>query len=311
MESTAMFGAHLIRRISTSAVIPAALAGAVLVAGTGGTLTTGAQHTSLGGNVQLANALVPTDGFSYALSDVHGDAAAGMYNSIINDIRGRLRGTHLYNNIVLTQGGNDFFDLTLAVGSGQNSITLVINARNLYVTGWRNNRTGVYYRMGAGPATLPEQTGATQPRNWINYSDMERAGQIDRGSMGITMGSIQGAVSDLATTNNSRDQARALLILVQAFAEGARFDFISFRIGQAIRNSGIFFAGSSSTVSGNGSGQDEFQVTGLQLENNWETLSNAATNATQNHTSPNVRIGNGRFTTMAAIDAQLAVALRK
>ncbi|MFI0539526.1 hypothetical protein RKD19_008028 [Streptomyces canus] len=64
-------------------------------------------------------------------------------------------------------------------------------------------------------------------------------------------------------------------------------------------------------VSGNGSGQDEFQVTGLRLENNWENLSNAATNSTQNHTSPNVGIGNGRFTTMQAIDAQLAVALRK
>ncbi|MFF0087198.1 ribosome-inactivating family protein [Streptomyces canus] len=128
--------------------------------------------------------------------------------------------------------------------------------------------------------------------------------------MGITMGSIQGAITDLAGSN-SRDQARALLVVVQAFAEGARYDFISYRVGQAMRNSGIFYAGSSSTVSGNGSGQDEFQVTGLQLENNWENLSNAATNSTQNHTSPNCPIGNGRFTTMQAIDAQLAVALRK
>ncbi|MFF7259592.1 ribosome-inactivating family protein [Streptomyces sp. NPDC008159] len=304
-----MSRARLIRRISTSALIPAALAGAVLVAGTGGDLTTGAQHQSLGGNVQLANALVPTDGFSYDLTGLGGGGAADRYNGIINDIRGRLRGTRLYNNIVLTQGGNDFFDVTLAVG--QSNITLVFNARNLYVTGWRNNRTGVYYRMGEGPLTLPGQNGATQNRNWLNYGDMERAGQIDRGSMGITMGSIQGAVSDLSNTNNSRDQARALLILVQAFAEGARFDFISYRVGQAMRNSGIFHAGSSSAVSGNGSGQDEFQVSGLQLENNWENLSTTARNSTQNHTNPNFAIGTGRFTTMAAIDAQMAVALRK
>ncbi|GLP64877.1 hypothetical protein TUSST3_14970 [Streptomyces sp. TUS-ST3] len=306
-----MSRAHLIRRIGTSAVLPAALAGAVLVAGMGGDLTAGAQRQSLGGHVQLANALVPTDGFSYALRDTNGDGAAGMYNGIINDIRGRLRGSRLYNNIVLTQGGNDFFDVTLAVGNGDNAITLIFNARNLYVTGWRNDRTGVYYRMGAGPSTVPGQVGDTQERNWLNYSAMERAAQTDRGNLGITMGSIQGAITDLATSGNNRDVARAMLILVQAFAEGARYDFISYRVGQAIRNSGIFYAGSSSTVSGNGSGQDEFQVTGLELENNWETLSNAAMNATQNHTSPNVQIGSGRFTTMQAIDAQLAVALRK
>ncbi|MBD0841581.1 MULTISPECIES: ribosome-inactivating family protein [unclassified Streptomyces] len=305
-----MSRAHLIRRISASAVLPAALAGAVLVAGMGGNLTAGAQHQSLGGNVQLANASVPTDGFSYDLTNLGGSAAASRYNAIINDIRGRLRGTRLYNSIILTPGSTDYFDVTLAVGNG--SITLVFDARNLYVTGWRNNRNGVYYRMGAGPRELPGQNGATQNRGWLNYSDMERAAQIGRGSLGITMGTIQGAVSDLANAQgNDRDRARALLILVQAFAEGARFDFISYRVGQAMRNSGVFHAGDSSTVSGNGSGQDEFHVSALQLENNWENLSTTARNSTQNHTNPNFAIGDGRFTTMAAIDAQLAVALRK
>ncbi|MDX2757219.1 ribosome-inactivating family protein [Streptomyces europaeiscabiei] len=305
-----MSRAHLIRRIATTAVLPAALAGAVLVSGTGGGLTTGAQHQSLDGQTQLVDSILPTDGMSYHLRDISGGAVAETYNSIINDIRGRVRGARLYNNIILTQGANDFFDVTLAVGNGENSITLIFNARNLYVVGWRNNRTGVYYRMD-GPSRLPGQIGDTQHRNWLNYSDMERAGEIDRGNMGITMGAVQGAVSDMATTTNSRTQARALLILVQAFAEGARYDFISYRVSQAIRNNGVFHTGSSSTVSGNGSGQDLYEVTGLELENNWQTLSDAVTNATHNHTNPNVRIGDARFTTLQAIDAQMAFALHK
>lgn len=109
--------------------------------------------------------------------------------------------------------------VTLSVD--QSNITLVFNARDLYVTGWRNNVTGEYWRLGAGPERLPQQNGDTHNRNWLNYTDMERAGQVDRGSLAITMGSIQGAVSDLSNPRaNDRDRARGLLILVQAFAEG-------------------------------------------------------------------------------------------
>ncbi|MEW2306938.1 ribosome-inactivating family protein [Streptomyces sp. NPDC006655] len=302
-----MSRAHLIRRISTSAVLPATLASAVLVAGMGGSLATGAQHTTLGGNVRLANAVVPTDGFSYDLTGLYGNNAADAYNGVIRDIRGRLRSGNQYGNIVRTERGDDYFDVTFAVG--QNSITLVFNARNLYVTGWRNNRTGTYIRLGEGPGSLPGQNGATQNRNWLNYSDMEQAGQIDRSTQGITMGSIQGAVSDVAN-GNWRDSARGLLVLVQAFAEGARYDFISYRIQQAMRNSGIWYSGSWDTVSSNGWG-DEFHVTGLALENSWEPLSNAVQDYTDRHIPVNFAIGDGRFTTIAALDAQMAVSLTR
>ncbi|MFF7950246.1 ribosome-inactivating family protein [Streptomyces griseorubiginosus] len=300
-----MSRAHLFRRISTSAVLPAALASAVLVAGMGGNLTTGAQHTTLGTHVRLANAVVPTDGFSYDLNGLAGSNAANTYNQVISDIRGRLRSGNQWGSIARTERSNDFFDVTFAVG--QNSVTLIFNARNLYVTGWRNNRTGAYVRLGEGPNNLPGQNGATDNRNWLNYTDMERAGQVDRSTQGITMGSIQSAVSDLSGTN-WRDQARALLVLVQAFAEGARYDFISYRIQRAMRNSDIFYSGTWDAVSSNGWG-DEFHVSAVQLENNWEALSNAVQNYTQNHTAINFAIGDGRFTTISAIDAQLAVLL--
>ncbi|WP_180303439.1 ribosome-inactivating family protein [Streptomyces sp. JV178] len=294
-----MSRAHIFRRLSTSAVLPAALVGAVALAGLGGNLTTGAQHQSLGGHVQLANATTPTDGMSFDMTN----ADANRYDAIINFLRQRGGGSALYQSIRMTRTGNDYFPLTLQVG--RTRVTLVFNARNMYVTGWFNENTRQYIRLNEGPGSLPGQSGPTQNRNWLNYGDMERAGQIDRGSQGITMGSIRGAITDVANAN-WRDSARGLLVLTQAFAEGARYDFISYRIGQAMRSNGIFHAGSSSTVNG---GSRPVTLTALDLENNWGPLSQAVENSTHNHFPVNYRIGDGAFTTMQAIDEQLAMAL--
>ncbi|MBK3572822.1 hypothetical protein JHN63_03075 [Streptomyces sp. MBT65] len=295
-----MSRAHIFRRLSTSAVIPAALAGAVAVAGLGGSLTTGAQHQSLGGHVQLASASYPTDGMSFDMTNVDAD----QYDAIINFIRGRAGAWSIYQSIRVTRTSDDYFPLTLSVG--QSRVTLIINARNLYVTGWFNENTRQYVRLdNAGPGGMAGQNGQPQNRTWLNYGDMERAAGVDRGSLGITMGAIQGSITDLAR-GNSQDQARALLVLVQALSEGARFDFISYRIGQAMRNHSTFYAGSSSVVNG---GSRALQLTSLDLENNWGGLSQAAENATQNHFPLNYQIGSGSFTTMQALDEQLAMAL--
>ncbi|MEU2772013.1 ribosome-inactivating family protein [Streptomyces sp. NPDC007162] len=294
-----MSRAHIFRRLSTSAVLSAAVAGAVALAGLGGNLTTGAQHQSLGGHVQLASATTPTDGMTFDMTNVDAD----QYDAIINFLRGRGGGWSIYQSIRVTRTSDDYFPLTLQVGGSR--VTLIFNARNLYVTGWYNEVTHQYVRLGAGPATMPGQNGATQNRNWLNYTQMESAAGADRGSLGITMGAIQGAITDLSR-GNWRDQARALLVLVQAFAEGARFDFISYRIGHAMRSNGIFYAGSSSAVNG---GSGALSLTSLDLENNWGGLSQAAENATQNHYPLNYQIGSGSFTTMQALDEQLALAL--
>ncbi|KFF96700.1 hypothetical protein IQ62_34910 [Streptomyces scabiei] len=294
-----MSRAHIFRRLSTSAVLSAAVAGAVALAGLGGNLATGAQHQSLGGHVQLANASTPTDGMTFDMTN----ASPDQYDAIINFLRERGGGWSLYHSIRMTRTSDDYFPLTLQVG--RNRVTLIFNARNMYVTGWFNENTRQYIRLGHGPGSLPGQNGPTQNRNWLNYNDMERAGQIDRGSQGITMGSIRGAITDLANAN-WRDSARGLLVLTQAFAEGARYDFISYRIGRAMRNNGIFYAGSSSTVFG---GSGAVTLTALDLENNWGPLSQAVENSTQNHFPINYQIGSGSFTTMQAIDEQLAMAL--
>ncbi|MGW2569730.1 ribosome-inactivating family protein [Streptomyces sp. NPDC001537] len=292
-----MSRAHIFRRLSTSAVLPAALAGAVALAGLGGNLTTGAQHQSLGGHVQLASADYPTDGMTFDLTN----AGPDRYDAMINFLRERGGGWNLYQSIRLTRTENDYFPLTLRVG--QTAVTLIFNARNGYVTGWFNEQTRQYVRLGTGPAAYAGQTG--QNRNWLNYIDMERAAGVDRGSLGITMGSIQGSITDL-TRSNSQDQARALLVLVQALSEGARFDFISYRVGQAMRYHSTFYAGSSSNIDG---GSGAIRLTALDLENNWGPLSQAVENATMHGWPINYEIGSGAFTRMQAIDAQLAMAL--
>ncbi|MFE0256849.1 ribosome-inactivating family protein [Streptomyces sp. NPDC059010] len=294
-----------IRNLSTTAVASAALV-AVTVAGVSG-LTSGNHPSPLGSQVQLVGEHVPTDGMSYDMNvGVHKDFAK-RYDAIINDIRGRLRGTHLYGNIILTRPVNDYFPVTLAMGGSQ--VTLVINARDLYVVGWRNDATNTYWRLNAGPSAY----GGAHPRSidWVNYNDMERAAGVSRDSLGISMGAIQGAISDLGSHNSTtagRNEARSLLILTQAIAEGARFDFISYRLGQAIRGGYRWFPGTSSRISSNGSSGSGIDVTGIDFENNWDGLSRAAQNATRNGTHPNYPIGDGHLWTLAAIDAQLAVA---
>ncbi|MFF4799974.1 ribosome-inactivating family protein [Streptomyces sp. NPDC001351] len=122
------------------------------------------------------------------------------------------------------------------------------------------------------------------------------------------MPSIQAAVSDVAG-GNWRDSARGLLVLVQAFAEGARYDFISSRIQQAMRTNDIWTSGAWDTVSGNGGAGQDFQVTGRELENRWEAISNCLQEATNHGVPVNFQIGNGRFATLQALDAQVAMTL--
>ncbi len=301
---------NVLRRLRPVTVVPAVLAGALAVTSVSGLAET--PRTSLGHEVQLVDSEKPTDGMSYDLTTGVHRELAGRYDAIINNIRQRLQGTRLYGNIILARNTDDYFGVTLAMGRSQ--ITLVLNARNLYVVGWRNDGTNLYYRLGEGPETFPGSR-TVHLDSWLNYNGMEAAAGIGRGSLGISLGTIQGSISDLGNLHYrtaGRSQARALLILTQAFAEGARADFISYRVSQAIRGGHSYYPGESSTISSNGSnsGASMIDVTGLDFENDWGDLSRAAQNATHNHTAPHFHIGNGYLTTLSAIDAQLAVALR-
>ncbi|MDX3581875.1 ribosome-inactivating family protein [Streptomyces europaeiscabiei] len=297
---------QMLSRFRPSTVIPAVLVGALAVTSVNGLATT--QHTSLDHKIETVAKDKATDGFSYDLTTgVHSDFAK-RYSAILADIRGRLRASHLYGSMTLTRDATDYFPVTLAFG--RNSITLVFNTRDLYVVGWRNDGTNEYYRLGEGPATYGIAHTTQLPR-WLNYNGIESAAGIGRGDLGISMSAIQGSINDLGNlnvTSAGRDQARALLILVQAFSEGARFDLISSHIHDAITHGTSYHTGTSSRVSTDGNSNHAMSVTGLDLENNWDGLSREAQEATDNHRAVNYAIAGGAFFTLAAIDAVLAVA---
>lgn len=128
---------QILRRLRPSAVVPAALVGVLAVTGVSGLAE--APPSSLGGAVQLVDENVPTDGMSYDMTSTNRSEVGRRYDAIIRDIRGRVRATPLYGGITLTRNQDDYFPVTLAMGRSQ--ITLVFNARNLYIVGWRNDGT--------------------------------------------------------------------------------------------------------------------------------------------------------------------------
>lgn len=297
-----IFSRKALRTAAVSAAAGSALL--VAVAGTSGQTAT---HSTALGQTQLVNATQPTDGMSYDMSPTDWGQFADRYSAVINDIRGRLRTTPLYGNMRLSQRTNDFFPVTLAMGRSQ--ITLVINARNLYVVGWRNDGTNTYYRLNEGPGTYGSARTVNLP--WLNYNDMESAAGTSRANLNISMGTLQGSLSTLGSLNNvsNSDRARSLLIVTQAIAEGARFDFISYRVDNAMRHGSNWNPSFSTTVSSNGASSSTIDVTGLDLENNWARLSDAAIAAVNDGRPPHVRIGSGYLDTLSAIDAQVAIAL--
>ncbi|MET8976321.1 ribosome-inactivating family protein [Streptomyces sp. NPDC004539] len=302
-----MSRSSVLGKIRPRTVIPAVLVGALAVTG-----LSQAPHTSLGDDVKLASATTPTDGVSYEMATGVHSEIAHRYDRIIDDLRRRVNGTPLYGGITLARNVDDYFPVSLVMDE-HNSVTLVFNARNLYIVGWRNDATNQYYRLGEGPSTYAGAR-ANELDDWVNYNGMERHAAISRDSLGISLTTIQGSIRELGSaryTSAGRDQARALLILTQAFAEGARFDFIANRVSDAIRNSQSYTTGTSSVISSNRptGGGPFLNVNAVDFENNWSGLSIAALQSTRNHVTPHYRIGDGYLTTMEAIDAQLAVAL--
>ncbi|MGW0580948.1 ribosome-inactivating family protein [Streptomyces sp. NPDC002920] len=301
-----------IRRLGTTALLPALLAGAVLFADA--SAPSSPAHHNLGGIQTVASDRV-TDGHSFDMSTSDPAEFKSRYDAVITEIRRRAGTTQIYGNIRLTAASNDYFDITLANRAGDQT-SLVFNTRDMYVVGYRNLGENRYYRFSGPsnpyPGAVPP--GNVRQRNWLNYADMERAANTNRGSLQISQAAIRDAITNIGNVNPASEQfqARSVLTLVEAFAEGARFDYISYNLGRALGRGTSWRAGETSQISSNGSnsGGSMITVSGLDFENNWSTISRAAESSARNGTPPNARVGSGSLTTLSAIDAQLALALR-
>ncbi|MET7481152.1 ribosome-inactivating family protein [Streptomyces sp. NPDC005648] len=229
---------------------------------------------------------------SLTLTD-SGPNSQRAYNNVIDRIRQRVAdsGTYTgadgrtYSRSTLTNGvvaerpsnSSDYFAVHLQDRPGTPQLDLVMNASNLYVVGFYDHDSHVYYRMGAGPEN-PIGPEARPNDSWIrsgHYTDLSRlANQGQRGpafsrpDQTISLRDIRGSIEALRDDSSDvATDARAITRLITAFAEAARFDYISYRIQQAIGGS---YSWNLGTV-------------GTSFTNNWAALSNYLRDRLRDH----------------------------
>ncbi|WP_216590019.1 ribosome-inactivating family protein [Streptomyces brasiliscabiei] len=309
------------RRLAASVALPTLLAGAVLAGGVaapshsaGKPVTIQAQNV---GKEQVTN---DTSGpIDLTITD-SGPSTQRAYNAVINQIRQRVADTrtyrgqdgrtysrsHLVNGVIAERPSNataDYFAVHLQARPGTSQISLVLNASNLYVVGFYDHGSRIYYRLGDSGPVNPIGSGVRQTNSaYINsghYQDLtrmanEQRGVFDRADQAIGLTSIRQAIDTLRDSHTSRAQdAGALTLLITSFAEAARFDYISYRIQQAIGGGWTWNLGE----------------TGVALTNSWSSLSSYLRSRADDGASFVFHIGRTMVLyTVADIARQLAVA---
>ncbi|MFD5128857.1 ribosome-inactivating family protein [Streptomyces olindensis] len=275
---------HVLRRLGVSMAVPAALVGAVYLAGPN---TTSAAAHSLT-HVQLAAADRITDNITANFNSGDHNAWANTYNSVIRQIRARVSNGTLREGILRQRPANvnDYFAVHFQGGVGTSQLSLVFNAASLYVVGYYNHATNTYVRMGAGPNN---PVNAAHVRNDFirqgDYGYLERLGHFDRSDQTLGIGGFFGALSTLrdgrplgsVPATQTAAQAAAITTMIQMFAEGARFDFVSSNITQYARDGRTFTAGTYIPVRPDGGNANELArtavVNAIDWENVWAQLS--------------------------------------
>ncbi|MCZ0997529.1 hypothetical protein O1M63_04295 [Streptomyces mirabilis] len=274
---------HVLRRLGVSLAVPAALAGAIYLTGPNPAATT---HDLV--HVQLAAADRTTDNITANFNSGSRFTWVNTYNSVISQIRARVTNGSVRDGILRQRPANvnDYFAVHLQAGVGTPQLSLVFNAANLYVVGYYNHATNTYVRMGAGP---DNPLNAAHVRSDFlrqgDYGYLERVGHFDRSDQNLGMGAFFSALSALRNgrplgsvpATQTTEQARAITTMIQMFAEGARFDFISSNIGSHAREERSFTAGTYVQVRGDGGNANELArtsaVNAVDWENVWAQLS--------------------------------------
>ncbi|QOV33182.1 hypothetical protein IM697_23310 [Streptomyces ferrugineus] len=269
---------HVLRRLGVSMAVPAALAGAVYLAGPN---TTSASDSL--SHVQLAAADRITSNITANFNSGSRFTWANTYNSVISQIRARVTNGSLRDGILRQRPANvnDYFAVHFQAGAGNPQLSLVFNAANLYVVGYYNHATNTYVRMGAGPAN---PVNAAHVRSDFlrqgDYGYLERTGHFDRSNQILGMGAFFSAMSTLANgrplgsvaATQTAAQANAITTMIQMFAEGARFDFISSNISQYTRDDRTFTAGTYVPVRPDGGNANELARTAVVNSVDWENV---------------------------------------
>ncbi|MFF5965206.1 ribosome-inactivating family protein [Streptomyces collinus] len=317
---------HITRRIGVTMVLPAVLAGGLVVAGqhspSAGSAAAG--PVSLG-HIQKVDAQTTTNNIVANFNSGSPTSWVSTYNSVIAQIRNRATRGTLREGILneVPANNDDYFAVHFQEGVGNPQVSVVFNAANMYVVGYYNHARGEYIRMGAGPDRLD---GATTVNNFLTrtdytYLESRNIGNFDRGTPNLGIGALSSAIDTLADRRPLRSvpatqleaQARAITTIIQMFSEGARFDFISANIARAAQNGQGFTAATVVPIAGNGADPGQGNptvgtVTAIDFENDWARLSQYVRGILITGGAVNFAVGQFlRFTTVQGIANQLAI----
>ncbi|MFI1031357.1 ribosome-inactivating family protein [Streptomyces sp. NPDC020951] len=298
---------HVFSRKGLVGTTAVALAGALLVGGA----YTGTPHQAVAPATTIHTQPVAFNTITNSISlnlDASGPTAVSRYNAAINAIRNRVRDSRIVNNyrhgtlydsIIEEAPSNvdDYFAVHLQDANGAPQVSLIMNAANLYVVGFWNHADNTYYRMGLGPNN--PTTAATVSNDWLTsghytYLTGPQAGNFNRQTQVIGLSNIRNAIRGLRTPESTRaEDARSITMLITAFAEAARFDYISARVAQAIEHGTGWSLG----------------TTGVAYTNSWSSLSGYVRSRLQDRQPVNYWVDQTHLTTLQQIAQQLAVAL--
>ncbi|MGQ4390153.1 ribosome-inactivating family protein [Streptomyces sp. SAS_270] len=316
---------HILRWLGVSLAVPTALAGAVYL-----TTPDTASVTHSLPHVQLAAANGLSDNITANFNSGNRFTWYNTYNSVISQIRARVTNGTLRDGILRERPStaHDYFAVHFQAGVGTPQVSLVFDAANLYVMGYYNHATNTYVRMGNGPdAANPTPQNPVNARtvrnNFLSQGDygyLERTGHFDRAEQTLGMGSFFSAMSALrdgrtlgsVPATQTAQQAQAITTMIQMFAEGARFDFISSNIGSHTRDERTFTAGTFVQVRGDGGNANELAPTdpvrAVDWENVWSQLSRYVRARLNDRGAFHFAVGGALIlTTMQAAANQLAV----
>jgi hypothetical protein len=234
------------------------------------------------------------------LDEKDNDGGENYYHDMIRALRERASDQCLLNKTyALTSDKKQFIEIQVTQG-GNHIISLFVQSSSLYVVGWSTRVSGdwQYIQIDDQPVPSGQTVALTTPFGG-DYGALERAAEQERTAGSLGQAGIAAAVQSLASANPGaaiswRPRARALLVLIQAVSESARFRPITRTIRHGL-TSGIATQASEQW---------------LDLENHWSALGRNLQNAVESDTDPVAYTSNFvSITTLADYSRFLALIL--
>ncbi|QYX78676.1 ribosome-inactivating family protein [Streptomyces akebiae] len=241
----------------------------------------------------------------------NGNAGASRYSTMLEAVRQRAsQGRFVLDRTHRTRpdATDDFFSVDISVQdegtSTPNRIRVHIRASDLFVVGWLNQNENIYNRLDtkkrdedpepAPPLVDCAPNGGACLQASVHdtpfdgsYLSLER--QVgDRANIPLSPNSVRQAVRDLSRSGSTNaQQARGMIVLIQAISEAARFRPIE----ELIRNTYTTEAATPSPAI-------------LELENSWDPMSEIAHRHVNN---PNDEVINTLMRTHAGVLGDLGI----